>query len=243
MGRTAVWTSIAMTLAHEIAARGYGPGDKLPTEAELSARFGVNRHTVRRALADLAERGIVRARRGAGVFVDAPPADYPLGRRVRFHQNIRAAGREPAKQLLRIETRAADAAEATALNIARGDPVIVYEGLSRAGDVPVSLFVSAFPAARLPGLASCLAHGGSVTEALKANGVPDYVRTETRISAERASPTQALHLRLREGDPLLRTVAINALLDGTPIEYGVSLFPGDRIVLTVAHGEGNESLD
>ena len=51
--------------------------------------------SVRDALADLGGRGILRSRRGAGVFVEAPPTDYPIGRRVRFHQNIRAAGRLP----------------------------------------------------------------------------------------------------------------------------------------------------
>ena len=243
MARTPVWTSIAATLQGEIAAGHYGPGDKLPTEAELATRFGVNRHTVRRALADMAERGILRTRRGAGVFVEAPPADYPLGRRVRFHQNIRATGREPAKQVLRVETRAADAAEAKALALAAGDPVVVYEGLSSIGEAPVALFTSTFPAARLPRLADALRKGGSVTEALAASGVPDYVRRETRITAESASATQALHLRLRDGVPVLKTVAVNTLLDGTPLEYGVTFFAGERIALTVSHDTPQESLD
>ncbi|GHF42936.1 phosphonate metabolism transcriptional regulator PhnF [Seohaeicola zhoushanensis] len=243
MARTPVWTSIADTLRAEIAARQYGPGDKLPTEAELSTRFGVNRHTVRRALADLVDKGILRTRRGAGVFVEAPPADYPIGRRVRFHQNIRASGREPAKKVLRTETRAADLAEARALEIAPGAPVVVYEGLSSSGEAPVALFTSIFPADRVPRVAEALAAGGSVTEALAANGVPDYVRRDTRISAEAASPTQALHLRVRENAPLLKTIAVNTLLDGTPIEYGITFFAGERIALTVAHDAPKESLD
>ena len=66
MARSPIWKSIAATIGDEIAKGHYGPGDKLPTEAALSARFGVNRHTVRHALSDMAERGLVRARRGAG---------------------------------------------------------------------------------------------------------------------------------------------------------------------------------
>ena len=73
--RTPVWKSIAATLEGDIASGHYAPGDKLPTEAALAARFGVNRHTVRRALADLGGRGILRSRRGAGVFVEAPPTE------------------------------------------------------------------------------------------------------------------------------------------------------------------------
>jgi len=89
----ALWQDIAATLRSEIGGGHYAPGDRLPSEAQLAARFGVNRHTVRHALADLAQAGLVQARRGAGVFVTARPADYALGRRVRFTQNLAAQGR------------------------------------------------------------------------------------------------------------------------------------------------------
>ena len=76
MSRTPLWTSIAEALTAEIGAGHYAPGDKLSSEAEFSARFGVNRHTVRRALAALAEAGLVHARRGAGVFIAGRPVEY-----------------------------------------------------------------------------------------------------------------------------------------------------------------------
>lgn len=234
MPRTPIWKSIATALEAEIGQGHYRPGDRLPTEAALSARFGVNRHTVRRALADMAERGLVRSRRGAGVFVTAEPTLYPIGKRTRFHQNIRASGRLPAKRVLRLETRAPDDGEARALRIPPGAEVFVYEGLSLVGGVAVAQFESTFPADRLPDLATALAEVVSVTEALRRAGVADYIRAETRITAERATPTQALHLGLREGDPLLRTTALNTTPDGTPVEYGRTWFVGDRVVLTVA---------
>lgn len=233
MARTSVWQSIAATLESEIGQGHYRPGAKLPTEAALSARFGVNRHTIRRALADMAERGLVRSRRGAGVFVTAEPTLYPIGKRTRFHQNIRASGRLPEKRVLRLETRPAGIREAQALGIGQAAEVLVYEGLSLAGGAAVALFESVFPADRLPGLATSLAEVSSVTEALRRAGVADYIRAETRITAERASPTQALHLGLRDGDPLLHTTALNTTPDGTPVEYGRTWFAGDRVTLTV----------
>ncbi len=234
MARTPVWKSIASVLEREIGAGHYRPGDKLPTEARLSARFGVNRHTVRRALADMADRGLLRARRGSGVFVATVPTDYPIGRRVRFHQNIRASGRLPEKRVLRVETRPCDPTEAAALALEPGDPVTVYEGLSLSGGVVVAHFESVFPAAPLPGLAETLGAVTSVTEALRREGVDDYLRAETRITAEAASPTQALHLGLREGAPLLRSVALNTTPDGVPIERGSTWFAGDKVTLVVA---------
>lgn len=234
MPRTPIWKDITATLETEIAQGHYQAGDKLPTESELASRFGVNRHTVRRALSDMSDRGLVRSRRGAGVFVAASPTEYPLGRRVRFHQNIMATGRTPQKQVLRIETRPCDAQEAANLALQTGDPVVVYEGLSLSEGSPLAHFISLFPAARLPDLAATLQQVTSVTQSLRQCGIADYTRAQTRITAERASATQALHLGLAEGAPLLRTFGINIDPDGQPIEQGTTWFAGDRVTLTMA---------
>ncbi|MGY9046409.1 MAG: phosphonate metabolism transcriptional regulator PhnF [Rhodobacterales bacterium] len=234
MSRTPLWHAIATSLTQDIADTRYTPGDKLPTEAELSARFGVNRHTVRRALADLAEQGLVHARRGSGVFVTPRPTDYPIGKRVRFHQNLRAAGRLPGKEMLSLETRRADATEAEALALPPGAQVHVSQGLSLADGQPIALFISAFPADPLPHLPEALQRLRSVTAALTECGIPDYTRASTRVSAVLADATQALHLRLTEGDPLLRSVAINVDPDGRPVEYGLCWFAGDRVTLTLS---------
>ena len=235
--RTPLWQHIATSLTEDISQGRYQPGDKIPTEAQLSARFGVNRHTVRHALSAMQEQGLILSRRGAGVFVTQTPTDYPLGRRVRFHQNIRAAGRLPAKQILTQETRAADTEEATALALPPGAQVHAVEGLSLADETAIAHFRSIFPADRLPGLQDHLRATGSVTAALKACGVPDYTRASTRITATRATPTLSLHLRCREGDPVLHTLSINHDPEGRPVEYGSTFYAADRVTLTLDHGD------
>lgn len=231
--RTPIWQSITAALTEDLRAGRYGPGDKLPTEAALSGRFGVNRHTVRRALAQMAEQGLVYARRGAGVFVAAAPTDYPIGKRVRFHRNLRAAGRVPAKEVLSLETRGADAREAAALGLAPGEPVHVYEGLSLSDGQPIAVFRSVFPGERFPALPEALEETRSVTEALARSGVADYTRASTRLTAKAANATQARHLRIPEGAPILRSVGINVDPDGQPVEYGRTWFAGDRVALTL----------
>ncbi|MDV4167471.1 phosphonate metabolism transcriptional regulator PhnF [Rhodovulum sp. FJ3] len=233
MAQTPIWKSIQDTLSADIANGHYAQGDKLPTEAELSKRFGVNRHTVRRALSEMAANGTVHSRRGAGVFVASRPTDYPIGRRVRFHQNLSDQGRLPAKQILRLETRLPDAREAEALRLNDGDQVHVYEGISLADDSPVALFKSVFPATRLPQMLVDLAETKSVTQALARGGVHDYTRAETRLTAKLATATQALNLRIQDGAPILRTQSINIDTDGVPVEFGLTWFAGDRISLVI----------
>lgn len=233
MARTPIWKSIAIALTDDIAQGRYETGGKLPAEAQLSARFGVNRHTVRRALAEMAEQGLVHARRGAGVFVAAKPTDYPIGKRVRFHQNLAREGRNPAKQILALETRIATAREVNALQLDPGDKVHIYDGLSLADGQPIALFQSVFPAERFPGIPDALQEQKSVTAALQQFGVEDYTRVETRITAKLATATQALHLKIAEGSPILRTIGINADPAGRPVEFGRTWFAGDRVTLTV----------
>lgn len=234
MPRSAVWKEIAEILSAEIGEGRYRPGDKLPTEAALSARFGVNRHTVRHALAALAEAGTLHSRRGAGVFVTARPTDYALGRRVRFRENIAAAGRTPSRRITRAETVPGTAAEVMALGLDAGAMVHVIEGVSLADGQPLATFRSVFPAARLPGFLAQAAAAGSITDALAACGVADYTRAVTRITAKLAPPVLALTLQVPQGAPVLRTRAVNLDGAGQPVEYGTTWFAADRVTLTVA---------
>lgn len=232
--RTPLWKSIASALSGDIAGGVYRPGDKLPTEMALAARFGVNRHTVRQALAALATAGTTFARQGAGVFVTTVPADYPLGRRVRFHQNVAASGRTPSRQILRSETRVATPRESAALALPDSGLVHLVEGLSLADSVPVAMFRSVFPAGRFPDLPNSLARLNSVTAALQEAGVDDYIRVSTRLTARVADALLARHLQIVEGAPVLRSVAVNVDAKGTPVEFGTTWFAGDRVTLTVA---------
>ncbi|MDW4499218.1 phosphonate metabolism transcriptional regulator PhnF [Sulfitobacter sp. D35] len=231
--KTPIWQAIAEALRSDVAEGRYTPGDRLPTEAALAERFGVNRHTVRHGLSALVEEGLIRTRRGSGAFVAATPTDYAIGKRVRFHENLIAAGRRPEKRVLNIEERVATDGEAQALRIAPGDPVCAYHGLSLADGQPIAVVESVFPAARLPGVAEALRVHTRITQALQTAGVADYTRASTRLTAVRASATQALHLQVAEGDPLLKSTSVNVDESGNPVEYGRTWFAGDRVTLTL----------
>lgn len=233
MPRSAIWKSIADSLSSEIAAGQYRPGDQLPTEAKLATRFGVNRHTIRRALAGLAEAGTVHARRGSGVYVTMRPTDYALGRRVRFHQNVAASGRTPSRRISLLETRACNAREAEALGMTLGAEVHVIEGVSSADGQPMAVFRSVMPAARFPDLLALMEVQQSVTAALAACGLGDYTRASTRLTAKLAAPVIALALQVSEGAPILRSVSVNVDERGVPVEFGTTWFAGDRVTLTV----------
>src|SRR6201986_3617468 len=96
----ALWRAVPDGIERGIADGCFVAGEKLPGEMEIAETYRVNRHTVRRALATLAGRGLVRAERGSGTYVEAPRLAYPLRSRTRFSEIVRAGGREPQAPLI-----------------------------------------------------------------------------------------------------------------------------------------------
>ena len=86
------WSHIANELAQAIGQGVYAPGERLPSEHSLAERFGVNRHTIRRSLAALVQRGLVRAEQGSGTYVEDFAVDLAIGKRTRHRQNLAQAG-------------------------------------------------------------------------------------------------------------------------------------------------------
>src|ERR1700677_1590127 len=131
-----LWRQIAETLRQEIGGPDYPAGARLPTEAELSARFNVNRHTVRRALEELSHGGLIRVEQGRGSFVTEDVLDYTVGPRTRFSEWIQRHNKEPSGRVLQLREIAADSAIATALGIRAGTRVVLLERLGLADDLP-----------------------------------------------------------------------------------------------------------
>ena len=148
-----LWQGIRDALSREVAVGRYAPGTKLPTEAALARRFGVNRHTVRRALAAFSEAGQIHVRRGAGAFVTPPRLDYAIGPRTRFSQNLTATGHTPARQILRIETVNAErpgAMIACHLRMSETSPVLRSDSLDTDADgQPICYGISWFCSERV----------------------------------------------------------------------------------------------
>jgi len=229
----ALWRQIEETLAEEIGQGVYPPGKRLPTEAELAERFNVNRHTVRRAMAELAARGAVRVEQGRGTFVHEYPIEWSVSRRTRFSENIARAGRGVGGTLLRTLELPASETVAEALAIAPGDPVVLIERLGSADGRPISIGSHHFPARRFGGLIAAFRETGTITKALAACGVPDYTRKSTRVTARMPSADEARLLHQPQSRPVLQTEAINIDPQGVIIEYGVSRMAADRVQLVL----------
>ena len=217
----ALWRQIASHLQQDIGAGVHPPGGRLPTEAELSQHFAVNRHTVRRALEELSRGGLVRVEQGRGSFV-AEDVHRICGRAAHA-----VLGMDPAAQQGAVRARAAtegDRGRCTGrrgLGIRAGARVVLLERLGLADGRPVSLTSHYFPPR---GCAACwrrCARAPRITEALQAVGVADYLRQITRVTARLPSAEEAELLRMPRNRPLLVTENINVDRAGAVVEFGV----------------------
>lgn len=227
------WRQIADALTADIAAGRYAPGQQLPTETALAAHFSVNRHTVRRALATLAEGGLVRASQGRGTFVEEAPLSYPIGTRTRFSEIAAGAGREAWGDLLAAATVPAPPEQAAALALAAGAPVLELHTIHRADDAPISTALTWLPLPRFAGFAEAYAERGSITRAFAACGVHDYTRLSTRVRARPADALEAERLDIAPGRVVLVVSSVNVDPAGVPIQANRTLFAADRVELVI----------
>src|SRR5271168_809703 len=135
----ALWRQVADGIERGIADGRFAPGEKLPGEMEIAETYRVNRHTVRRALATLAERGLVRAERGSGTYVEAAKLAYPLRSRTRFSEIVGAGGHEPRGQLIGAFEESATRELARQLGLKTGAPLIRVDALRSADRSPICI--------------------------------------------------------------------------------------------------------
>lgn len=227
----ALWRQISEALEREIRDGVHPAGARLPTEAELSERFGVNRHTVRRAMAELEEQGLIDVTQGRGTFVHLGAIAYLIGRRTRFHENMRRENRAARLELLESATEQASGPIARELEVPAGTPVIRLDTRSHADGLPLSLASHYFPAARFPELVEIFRETGSVTASFARYGIADYTRRRTRVSARLPDAREQRLLEITRTRPVMATEAVNVDADGTVVEFGLSSFASDRIQL------------
>jgi GntR family phosphonate transport system transcriptional regulator len=228
-----LWRRIADDLEQAIALGTHTAGDRLPGENEIAARFGVNRHTVRRALAELTQRGLIRAERGSGTYVERQRLAYPIGARTRFSEIVGTAGRGPEGRLIGHACEPATTDIAKRLGLAAGEAVVRLEILRSADRVPISSATSWLPAALAADAARIYRARRSMTAVLAHYGIGDYRRQSTRISAATADALDAERLGLAPGRAVFIVDSIDVSPRGTPILTSRARFAADRVELVV----------
>jgi GntR family transcriptional regulator len=209
------------------------PGDRMPSDAELVAEFGVSRMTARNAMQRLAEEGLVARQPGRGSFVAPPPAHRRADRLMTFSREMARRGRTPTSRLLTRVIRPSTRAEAAALELPPDEPVIEIRRIRLADSEPIALESAILVESCSTAVMTADLERGSLHEAITGGGQMLRRGTGT-VTAAAATAEDARLLDIRRGAPLLverRVIADDA---GRRIESTESRYPADRYAIDVS---------
>ncbi len=213
---------------HIAAAIGSGvleTGAQLPPERDLAEMADVSRVTVRKAVAQLVDDGMLEQRRGAGTFVRPlpPKMEHSLSALLSFTEYMRQRGKTSSSQILRRGLFLPTPDEQMALGLAGADRVARVDRLRSADALPMALEWSSLPQDILndPGQVET-----SLYDVLRARGNAP-TRAVQRITAVNLAAADAELLHLPDGAAVLRIDRTAYLPSGRPIEFTRGLYRSD----------------
>lgn len=214
----------------------YAPGDLLPSERELSERYGLSRTTVRMALQELERDGLVVRKHGRGTFVaDRSANAADLMQVYSFSDQMRALGRTPETSVLEFDTLEADKNLATHMGLHQGDEVYKIKRLRSADGTPLMIERTYLPTGKFGSFdLSMLEECSLYTVIEKTYGQVIHV-AEEELYASVARYADAELLAIDEGDPVLDLVRTTYNEQDEVVEYTLSVARADQFKYKVYH--------
>jgi GntR family transcriptional regulator len=199
-------------------------GSKLGGEVELATRLGISRPTMRAAMQQLVDKGLLLRRRGIGTIVAPRPVRTAVAL-TSLYDDLKEAGREPQTRLLSFERGPSPPEVAEHLGLEPNASVVRFDRLRLAGSDPIALMHNAVPPALMEFEEGDLERTG-LYELFRGAEITPHVATQ-RVGARKAGAEEAEVLEIEPGDPVLTMTRITYDTEGRPIEYGTHRYPAE----------------
>jgi GntR family transcriptional regulator len=223
-----LYHQLKQILLEEIRSGKLKPDDRLPSEDEVAATYGVSTITVRRTLTDLAMAGYIRRERGRGTFVLRPPIEQGPRELTSFSHEMRERGLRSSSKVLDQKVISASGSIAEELRVEAGTEVFLLRRLRLADGEPMGIQTAHIPLAMAPSLVNEDFSSTSLYDRLqqKFGLLPAHAR-EIHFATLIEGQDAAL-LDLPEGSLGLGATRSTFLADGRPFEFVNSVMRGDR---------------
>ncbi|MBU3830274.1 MAG: GntR family transcriptional regulator [Candidatus Limosilactobacillus merdavium] len=222
-----IYIKIHNQLRENIEDGKWKVGERIPAERELANQFSVSRMTLRQAIQELVDEGILERRVGSGTFVANRKVQERMSGVTSFTDLMKSIGKVPSSTTISYHLTIPSQVEIEKLDLKDGDQVVRMERIRSGNDVPICFEVATIPANLVKEL-SKEEVTTSFWETLerKAHLYPGHA--VQHISATKATEKIANYLNVKRGDPLLRMTQLSYLQDGTPFEYVHTQYVGSR---------------
>jgi GntR family transcriptional regulator len=203
--------------------------EPLPTELELSSHFDISRPTVRQALNELVFEGYLYRIKGKGTFISKPKIkqDFLLTLDS-FNNEMRKKGFSPSTKLIESNVIKSDEKVSKALELAVGSNVFELRRIRFTNQEPIVVVVTYIPCQKCPGLIEKDLESDSLYEILEKEYDLIIYKAVRNLESVAAGQYEAQLLEIKKGAPLQFFESITYLIDGTPIEYSLAKYRGDR---------------
>jgi GntR family transcriptional regulator len=229
---TPLYLQVQQTLKEMIEDVEFGPGEQIPSERELSDMLGVSRMTVRRAVENLIQMGLLERRSTSGTYVRQPQVIRHVGSgySIGLTQLLTEEGAKAGAELLEFEHARAARKVAGYLQLRVGELVVKIRRLRLVNGLPFCIETSYIPAALVPGLEpSDLVGDVSFYTLLKNRYGFDMIKSEGTVNISRCLQEEAALLDLAVGDPVLFMRAVVCDANDRRVEYLKSVNHPDRV--------------
>lgn len=227
---TPFYYQIEESIRAQIAQGVLKPGDMLPPEISLSRQLGVSRITIRQALVDLTNAGLLVRQRAVGTFIAQPRREVPF-----IRERLGSLTEELAQQGLELKSRVLQQELITAsgdimyeLEMKPPAKVVLIRRLRSVNGIPLALETAHHPYDRFPDLLSLNLTDCSIYDILDKRYHARPVFAHDRFVADLAGGETARLLELNDGAPVMRLMRTAKDGDGLPMEFSISLYRADR---------------
>lgn len=206
----------------------------LPPETELTELFGVSRATIRQAISNLVNQGVLARYKGKGTFVMAPKVqEHALQVLEGFHEEMSKKGYHPQTKVLECKAIPGIAEINEKLGIAESEPLYLLRRTRSVNGEAVLTFQTYLPAARFPGLLEENLEQHSLYERLENRYGCRVNRVVRHIEAAVASKEEAILLGVARKSAVFRVAFTGYCNDTEPVEYSKTTYRGDRVEFVV----------
>ncbi|MDR1587783.1 MAG: GntR family transcriptional regulator [Treponema sp.] len=222
-----LYAQVRELIRQDIIGGGLKPRQKLPTESEFVARYGVSIITIRRAINELVKEGLVEKKQGKGIFVSAPKYQKTFSNRgMSFSETCAANGIKAGAKVIAADMQIPDRESRELLRLGDNDSVVRILRLRFANDIPCVVEDNYFPA-EFSWLLSKDLENDSLYRILREEKGIEIMRGPLTLRIVRADKNTADLLNVARNTPLLRMIGVNYQPNGEVLHTCVQIGYGE----------------
>jgi DNA-binding GntR family transcriptional regulator len=217
---TPIYKQVVNILTENISSGKWRESDRIPSELELASSLGVSRGSIKKAVSELVDAGVLEQIQGKGTYVKPHDISFPLNEGlISFSESLREQGISFVTTILVSETLKADEKLASKLEIPIGSPYMHMERIRSVSGEPIMYIENNINCALVPNIGSEDFEKVSLFETIERLSGHKVAYSDTSFFAIGADEKRAKSLKVSLGQPMLQQIQTVFLDNNKPIEY------------------------